>query len=63
MVTFAECLSDQLIPYVQFCIHAIFPPNQVAQHLGVSVGHLQKEVCSNSKNINKILTFYTNKKN
>lgn len=44
MVKFAECFSDQLIPYVQYCIHAIFPPAQIALHLGISVGQLQKEV-------------------
>ena len=61
MVNFAECLSDQLIPYVQYCIQAIFPPNQVAQHVGVSVGQLQKEVYHIflHKYINKI-KFYFN---
>lgn len=44
MIKFTECLSEQLIPYIQYCIHAIFPPAQIATHLGVSVGVLQKEV-------------------
>ncbi|XP_032671808.1 conserved oligomeric Golgi complex subunit 8 [Odontomachus brunneus] len=43
MVKFTECLSEQLIPYIQYCIHAIFPPAQIAMHLGISVGVLQKE--------------------
>ncbi|XP_008543468.1 conserved oligomeric Golgi complex subunit 8 [Microplitis demolitor] len=43
MIKFVECFSDQLIPYVQFCLHAIFPPVQVAAHLGITVNHLQKE--------------------
>lgn len=43
MIKFTECLSEYLIPYVQYCIHAIFPPNQIAVHLGISVNLLQKE--------------------
>lgn len=44
MLKFIECLSEQLIPYVQYCIHAIFPPNQSAIHLGISENLLQTEV-------------------
>ncbi|OAD59682.1 Conserved oligomeric Golgi complex subunit 8 [Eufriesea mexicana] len=43
MLKFIECLSEQLIPYVQYCIHIIFPPNQSAIHLGVSENVLQTE--------------------
>ncbi|KAK2587923.1 hypothetical protein KPH14_004014 [Odynerus spinipes] len=43
MVKFVECLSEYLIPYVQYCIHAIFPPNQVSMHLGISEVALQQE--------------------
>ncbi|XP_015112183.1 conserved oligomeric Golgi complex subunit 8 [Diachasma alloeum] len=43
MMKFAECFSDQLIPYIQYCIHAIFPQNQIAMHLDITVGQLQKE--------------------
>ncbi|XP_015588851.1 conserved oligomeric Golgi complex subunit 8 [Cephus cinctus] len=43
MIKFAECLSKQLVPYVQYSIHAIFPPSQVSVYLGISVGQLQKE--------------------
>lgn len=44
MIKFAECLSEYLIPYIQYCIHAIFPPNQVSMHLGISEIVLQQEV-------------------
>lgn len=44
MIKFVECFSDQLIPYVQYCIHAIFPQNQIASYLGITVGQLQKDV-------------------
>lgn len=44
MIKFTECLSEQLIPYIQYCIHSIFPPVQIAMHLGISVNVLQKEV-------------------
>lgn len=43
MLRFIESLSEQLIPYVQYCIHLIFPPNQTAVHLGISENLLQKE--------------------
>ncbi|XP_076382251.1 conserved oligomeric Golgi complex subunit 8 [Megalopta genalis] len=43
MLKFIECLSEQLIPYVQYCIHVIFPPNQIAIHLGISENLLQTE--------------------
>ncbi|KZC07678.1 PREDICTED: conserved oligomeric Golgi complex subunit 8 [Dufourea novaeangliae] len=43
MLKFTECLSEQLIPYVQYCIHVIFPPCQIAIHLGISENLLQTE--------------------
>ncbi|XP_034936547.1 conserved oligomeric Golgi complex subunit 8 [Chelonus insularis] len=43
MVKFVECFSDYLVPYVQYCIHAIFPQNQIASHLGITITQLQKE--------------------
>ncbi|XP_054009594.1 conserved oligomeric Golgi complex subunit 8 [Hylaeus anthracinus] len=43
MLKFTECLSEQLIPYVQYCIHVIFPPSQIAVHLGISENLLQTE--------------------
>ncbi|XP_043484922.1 conserved oligomeric Golgi complex subunit 8 [Leptopilina heterotoma] len=43
MLKFVDCLSEQLIPYVQFCIHALFPANQIATHLEISPIQSQKE--------------------
>ncbi|XP_012253020.2 conserved oligomeric Golgi complex subunit 8 [Athalia rosae] len=43
MITFAESFSEQLVPYIQYCIHAIFLPSQVASHLGITLNQLQKE--------------------
>lgn len=40
------CFADDLIPFVQKCIHVIFPPNIIAAHIGVSVQSLQKEQIS-----------------
>lgn len=39
------CISfaDDLVPFLQKCIHVIFPPNVVAAHIGISVQNLQKE--------------------
>lgn len=39
------CISfaDDLVPYLQKCIHIIFPPNIITAHLGVNVQQLQKE--------------------
>lgn len=53
MIKFTECLNEQLIPYIQYCIHAIFPPVQIATHLGISVSVLQKEEITylNKRNI------------
>lgn len=34
--------SDDLIPYVQKCLHVIYPPNQIAAKLGTSVQYLQE---------------------
>lgn len=35
--------SDDLVPYMQKCVHIIFPPSQVAAKLGVNVQSLQQE--------------------
>ncbi|XP_050308003.1 conserved oligomeric Golgi complex subunit 8 [Anthonomus grandis grandis] len=40
------CFSDDLIPYVQKCVHIIYPPNQIALKLGISVQTLQNEKIS-----------------
>ncbi|KAI4462738.1 conserved oligomeric golgi complex component 8 [Holotrichia oblita] len=39
------CISfaDDLVPYLQKCIHIIFPPNIITAHLGLNVQQLQKE--------------------
>lgn len=37
------CFVDDLVPFVQKCVHAIFPPNVIAAHIGVNVQQLQKE--------------------
>ncbi|XP_018571883.1 conserved oligomeric Golgi complex subunit 8 [Anoplophora glabripennis] len=35
--------SDDLVPYLQKCVHVIFPPSQIAMKLGVNVQSLQQE--------------------
>ncbi|XP_018327436.1 conserved oligomeric Golgi complex subunit 8 [Agrilus planipennis] len=40
---FCMCFADDLISYLQKCLHTIFPPNSVATYLGVSVQTLQKD--------------------
>lgn len=37
------CFADDLVPFLQKCIHTIFPPNVIASHIGISVQSLQKE--------------------
>ncbi|CAH1100808.1 unnamed protein product [Psylliodes chrysocephalus] len=37
------CFSDDLLPFVQKCIHIIYPPSHIATKLGVSVKVLQEE--------------------
>jgi hypothetical protein len=41
---FCACFAGQLLPYIQKCLHALFPPTVIASHLGVTLQHLQKEV-------------------
>ncbi|KRT81886.1 hypothetical protein AMK59_5152 [Oryctes borbonicus] len=38
-----SCFADDLVPYLQKCVHVIFPPNVIAAHIGVNVQQLQKE--------------------
>lgn len=40
------CFADDLLPFLQKCIHVIFPPSVVAAHVGISVQSLQKEKIS-----------------
>lgn len=47
---FCACFAEELLPYVQKCLHAVFPPTVIASHLGVTVQHLQKEVYTNRTN-------------
>jgi hypothetical protein len=44
---FCACFAGQLLPYIQKCLHAVFPPTAIASHLGVTLQHLQKEVYIN----------------
>lgn len=41
-VRFCSCFAYDLIPYLQRCIHFIFPPTTIANHLGINVLTLQK---------------------
>ncbi|XP_060530649.1 conserved oligomeric Golgi complex subunit 8 [Cylas formicarius] len=40
------CFSDDLIPHIQKYIHIIYPPSQVASHLGINLQTLQQEKIS-----------------
>ncbi|XP_021915362.1 conserved oligomeric Golgi complex subunit 8 isoform X2 [Zootermopsis nevadensis] len=40
---FCAYFAEELLPYVQKCLHAVFPPAVIASHLGVGIQHLQKE--------------------
>lgn len=37
------CFSDDLVPFIQKCVHIIYPPTHIASKLGISVNFLQKE--------------------
>ncbi|EFA02659.1 conserved oligomeric Golgi complex subunit 8 [Tribolium castaneum] len=37
------CFADDLVPYIQKCVHIIFPPSNIATVLGVNVQVLQNE--------------------
>lgn len=37
------CFADDLVPYIQKCIHIIFPPSNIANMLGLTVQYLQNE--------------------
>lgn len=38
-----SCFAYELIPYIQHCIHMIFPSDKVAAYLGINLLTLQKE--------------------
>lgn len=40
---FCAYFAGELLPYIQKCLHAVFPPTVIASHLGVTVQHLQKQ--------------------
>ncbi|CAH0386366.1 unnamed protein product [Bemisia tabaci] len=37
-----QCYSYEFVPFIQRCIHAIFPPHQIAKHLGISQTQLHR---------------------
>uniref|UniRef100_A0A1L8DVG2 Conserved oligomeric Golgi complex subunit 8 n=1 Tax=Nyssomyia neivai TaxID=330878 RepID=A0A1L8DVG2_9DIPT len=41
-IRLCSCFAYDLIPYVQKCIHCLFPQHTIAQHLGINVQMLQK---------------------
>ncbi|XP_058463297.1 conserved oligomeric Golgi complex subunit 8 [Malaya genurostris] len=41
-IRFCSCFAYDLLPYLQRCIHLIFPPPTIANHLGINVLTLQK---------------------
>ncbi|XP_062555352.1 conserved oligomeric Golgi complex subunit 8 [Armigeres subalbatus] len=41
-IRFCSCFAYDLIPYLQRCIHFIFPPATIANHLGINGLTLQK---------------------
>ncbi|XP_054260981.1 conserved oligomeric Golgi complex subunit 8-like [Macrosteles quadrilineatus] len=43
---FCMCFGDQLVPFMQRCIHAVYKPSEVAQHLGLSTYQLQQQELS-----------------
>ncbi|KAJ8672446.1 hypothetical protein QAD02_003705 [Eretmocerus hayati] len=43
LVAVTECLCEFLIPHIQLCICALYPPQLMATYLGVPVGQLQKD--------------------
>lgn len=47
---FCAYFAEELLPYVQKCLHTVFPPAVIASHLGVSIQHLQNEVTQQGRN-------------
>ncbi|XP_055628823.1 conserved oligomeric Golgi complex subunit 8 [Toxorhynchites rutilus septentrionalis] len=41
-IRFCSCFAYDLVPYLQRCIHFIFPPTTIASYLGINVLALQK---------------------
>lgn len=42
-IRLCSCFAYDLVPYIQRCIHFLFPPNVLATHLGINTLQLQKE--------------------
>lgn len=42
-VRFCTCFSADLVPYMQRCLHELFPPAVLMNHLGINAMALQKE--------------------
>lgn len=42
-VRFCTCFSGDLVPYLQRCLHELFPPSVLMNHLGINAMTLQKE--------------------
>lgn len=42
-IRLCSCFAYDLVPYIQRCIHFLFPPNVLATNLGINVLQLQKE--------------------
>ncbi|EDV98808.1 GH13522 [Drosophila grimshawi] len=42
-VKLCSCLAYDLVPYVQRCIHGIFPPQLITVHLGISLLQLEQQ--------------------
>lgn len=42
-VKLCSCLAYDLVPYVQRCIHGVFPPQSISVHLGISLLQLEQQ--------------------
>ncbi|KAH8281787.1 hypothetical protein KR054_002948 [Drosophila jambulina] len=42
-IRLCSCLAYDLVPYVQRCIHGVFPPQSLTVHLGISLLQLEQQ--------------------
>lgn len=42
-VKLCSCFAYDLVPYVQRCIHGVFPPQSITVHLGISLLQLEQQ--------------------
>lgn len=42
-VKLCSCFAYDLVPYVQRCIHGVFPPQSITVHLGISLMQLEQQ--------------------